>query len=58
MRKKNPEHFRLLEEFIDSYILTHDRSPSQREIAAGTGMSAARNSRRARIRDDSDRTTT
>ena len=41
MRKKNPEHFRLLEEFIDSYILTHDRSPSQREIAEGTGMSAA-----------------
>lgn len=45
MRKKNPEHFRLLEEFIDSYILTHDRSPSRREIAEGTGMSLANVSR-------------
>ena len=45
MRRKNPEHFKTIEEFIDSYIQTNDRSPSQREIAAGTGMSNANVSR-------------
>ena len=45
MRRKNPEHFRTIEEFINSYIQTNDRSPSQREIAAGTGMSNANVSR-------------
>ena len=45
MRTKNPEYFRLLEEFIDDYTGTYDRSPSRREIAAGTGMSLANVSR-------------
>ena len=45
MRRKNPEHFKTIEEFINSYIQTNDRSPSQREIAAGTGMSNANVSR-------------
>ena len=45
MRRKNPEHFKTIEEFIDRYIQTNDRSPSQREIAAGTGMSNASVSR-------------
>ena len=45
MRTKNPEYFRLLEEFIDNYTETYDRSPSRREIAAGTGMSNANVSR-------------
>ena len=45
MRRKNPEHFKTIEEFIDSYIQINDRSPSQREIAAGTGMSNANVSR-------------
>ena len=45
MRRKNPEHFKTIEEFIDSYIQTNDRSPSQREIAAGIGMSNANVSR-------------
>lgn len=45
MRTKNSEYFRLIEDFIDNYIETHDRSPSQREIAGGTGMSNANVSR-------------
>lgn len=45
MRTKKPEYFRLLEEFIDDYTGTYDRSPSRREIAAGTGMSLANVSR-------------
>lgn len=45
MRRKNPEHFKTIEEFIDRYIQTNDRSPSQREIAAGIGMSNANVSR-------------
>ncbi len=45
MRTKNPEYFRLLEEFIDNYTETYERSPSRREIAAGTGMSNANVSR-------------
>lgn len=45
MRRKNSEHFKTIEEFIDRYIQTNDRSPSQREIAAGIGMSNANVSR-------------
>ena len=45
MRTKNSEYFRLLEEFIDNYTETYDRSPSRREIAEGTGMSLANVSR-------------
>lgn len=45
MRTKNPEYFTLLEEFIDNYIETYDRSPSQREVSKGTGMSTAAVSR-------------
>ena len=45
MRAKNPEYFTLLEEFIDNYIETYDRSPSQREVSEGTGMSTAAVSR-------------
>ena len=45
MRTKNPEYFKFLENFIDYYIERNDRSPSQREIAAGTGMSLANVSR-------------
>ena len=45
MRAKNPEYFTLLEEFIDDYIETYDRSPSQREVSEGTGMSTAAVSR-------------
>lgn len=45
MRTKNPEYFTLLEEFIDNYIETYDRSPSQREVSKGTGMSIAAVSR-------------
>ena len=45
MRTKNSEYFRLLEEFIDNYTSTYDRSPSRREIAKGTGMSLANVSR-------------
>ncbi|MBR3421968.1 MAG: repressor LexA [Ruminococcus sp.] len=45
MRAKNPEYFTLLEEFIDEYIETYDRSPSQREVSKGTGMSTAAVSR-------------
>ena len=45
MRKKNPEYFKMLEDFINEYIMTYDRSPSQREIAQGTGMSVANVSR-------------
>ena len=45
MRAKTPEYFTLLEEFIDDYIETYDRSPSQREVSEGTGMSTAAVSR-------------
>ena len=45
MRTKNPEYFTLLEEFIDNYIEIYDRSPSQREVSKGTGMSIATVSR-------------
>ena len=45
MRKKNPELFKLLEEYIDQYIEITGRSPSQREIADATGMSNANVSR-------------
>lgn len=45
MRTKNSEYFKLIERFIDDYIETYDRSPSQREIATGTGMSNANVSR-------------
>ncbi len=45
MRSKNRELFTLLESFIDTYIDSHDVSPSTREIAAGTGLSLATVSR-------------
>ena len=45
MRTKNSEYYKLLEDFIDDYIESNDRSPSRREIAAGTGMSLANVSR-------------
>ena len=45
MRTKNSEYYKLLENFIDDYIESNDRSPSRREIAAGTGMSLANVSR-------------
>ena len=45
MRRKNQEHFTLLERYIDTYLDSHGVSPSTREIAAGTGLSLATVSR-------------
>ena len=45
MRHKNEEYFKLLEDFINKYTLEYDRSPANREIAAGTGLSTATVSR-------------
>lgn len=41
MRSMDPDYFRQLEQFIDDYIDTNDRSPSTREIAAATGRSVS-----------------
>lgn len=45
MRSKNPNHFTLLERYIDDYIEEYGRSPATREIAGGTGLSLSTVSR-------------
>ena len=45
MRSKNPEYFKLLEEFIDNYQENNGTAPSNAEISAGTGLSSATVSR-------------
>ncbi len=45
MNKKNKDNFKLLESFIDAYLSDHGRSPSNREISEGTGLSTATVSR-------------
>lgn len=37
MRSMDPEYFKRLEQFIDNYMDEYGRSPTTREIAAGTG---------------------
>jgi len=39
MRKKNPEYFKMLEEFIDEYREKHGCCPTVREIHSGIGLS-------------------
>lgn len=41
MRLKNEQNFNKIENFIDKYTQENDRSPSNREIAAATGLSSA-----------------
>ena len=41
MRSMDPDYFGQLERFIDDYLDTYERSPSAREIAAGTGRGLA-----------------
>lgn len=45
MRSKNPEYFDRIVRFIDNYKEKNDRSPSNREMAEGTGLSTATVSR-------------
>lgn len=45
MRSKNPEYFKLLEEFIDNYQENNGTAPSNAEISSGTGLSSATVSR-------------
>lgn len=45
MQHKNQEYFKLLEDYIDDYIENNDRSPSNKEISDGTGLSTATVSR-------------
>ena len=37
MRSMDPDYFKRLEQFIDDYMDEYGRSPTTREIAAGTG---------------------
>lgn len=41
MRSLDPDYFKRLEQFIDDYMDEYARSPSTREIAAGTGHSVS-----------------
>lgn len=45
MRSKNPEYFKLLEDFINEYLDDNGTAPSNAEISAGTGLSSATVSR-------------
>ena len=45
MRHKNEEYFALLENFINEYTIENGRSPSNRDMASGTGLSTATVSR-------------
>ena len=45
MRHKNEEYFALLENFINEYTIENERSPSNRDMASGTGLSTATVSR-------------
>ena len=45
MRHKNEEYFSLLENFINEYTIENGRSPSNRDMASGTGLSTATVSR-------------
>ena len=45
MQHKNEEYFALLENFINEYTIENGRSPSNRDIASGTGLSTATVSR-------------
>ena len=45
MRTKNPEFFKMIEEFIDDYREKNGASPTVREIHAGIGLSVGTVSR-------------
>ena len=45
MRSKNKEYFQLIEGFIDSYMDENGCSPTNQEMADGTGLSTATISR-------------
>ena len=45
MRSKNAEYFKLIEDFINEYTDEHGRSPTNQEMADGTGLSTATVSR-------------
>ena len=45
MRRKNEENFALLENFINKYTIENGRSPSNKEMSEGTGLSTATVSR-------------
>lgn len=45
MRSKNPEYFERIIRYIDDYMKENNRSPSNREMAKGTGLSTATVSR-------------
>ena len=45
MRTKNPEYFKMIEEFIDDYREKNGASPTVREIHAGIGLSVGTVSR-------------
>jgi len=45
MRTKNPEYFKMIEEFIDDYREKNGVSPTVREIHAGIGLAVGTVSR-------------
>ena len=53
MRSKNPEYFRLIEDYINEYRDAKGTVPSNAEISSGTGLSSATVSRYlAKMRED------
>lgn len=53
MRSKNPEYFKLLEDFINEYQEVNGTAPTNAEISDGTGLSTATVSRYlAQMRED------
>ena len=53
MRSKNPEYFKLIEDFINEYRDTNGTVPSNAEMSAGTGLSSATVSRYlAKMKED------
>ena len=53
MRSKNPEYFKLIEDFINEYRDTNGTVPSNAEMSVGTGLSSATVSRYlAKMKED------
>ena len=53
MRKRNEGNFAVIREFVDRYFLENQRSPSTREIEAGTGIPRATAQRCLRLMSES-----